>query len=66
MIKSLNSALSIALKQDPNVVIFGEDVGFFGGVFRALKAFRRNTDLTESSILLSQKEASLQSPWAWV
>ena len=38
MIKSLNSALSTALKEDPNVVIFGEDVGFFGGVFRVTEA----------------------------
>ena len=41
MIKSLNSALSIALKQDPNVVIFGEDVGFFGGVFRVTEGLQK-------------------------
>ena len=34
MIKSLNSALDIALEKDPDIVVFGEDVGFFGGVFR--------------------------------
>ena len=41
MIKSLNSALSIALKEDPNVVIFGEDVGFFGGVFRVTEGLQK-------------------------
>ncbi len=34
MIQALNSALEIQLKKDDSVVIFGEDVGFFGGVFR--------------------------------
>ena len=41
MIKSLNSALSISLKQDPNVVIFGEDVGYFGGVFRVTEGLQK-------------------------
>ena len=34
MIAALNSALAHQLERDPNVVIFGEDVGYFGGVFR--------------------------------
>ena len=34
MIASLNSALKHQLERDKNVVIFGEDVGYFGGVFR--------------------------------
>ena len=34
MIAALNSALEHQLERDPNVVIFGEDVGYFGGVFR--------------------------------
>ncbi|MGB1680666.1 MAG: alpha-ketoacid dehydrogenase subunit beta, partial [Candidatus Thalassarchaeaceae archaeon] len=33
MIQSLNSALDIMLDRDPDVIIFGEDVGYFGGVF---------------------------------
>ena len=35
MIEAINDALDIMLERDPNVVIFGEDVGYFGGVFRA-------------------------------
>jgi 2-oxoisovalerate dehydrogenase E1 component beta subunit len=35
MIQAINSALDTMLTRDPNVLIFGEDVGFFGGVFRA-------------------------------
>ena len=32
--QALNSALDVMLERDPNVLVFGEDVGFFGGVFR--------------------------------
>jgi len=34
MIEALNDALDIMLERDPDVVILGEDVGYFGGVFR--------------------------------
>jgi len=34
MIQALNSALDTMLQKDPDVLIFGEDVGYFGGVFR--------------------------------
>ena len=35
MIEAINEALDIMLERDGDVVIFGEDVGYFGGVFRA-------------------------------
>ena len=35
MIEAINSAMDVALATDPNVTVLGEDVGFFGGVFRA-------------------------------
>ncbi len=35
MIEAINEALDCMLERDPNVVIFGEDAGYFGGVFRA-------------------------------
>ena len=35
MIEAINDALGIMLERDPDVVIMGEDVGYFGGVFRA-------------------------------
>ena len=34
MIQAINSALDTAMARDPDVVILGEDVGYFGGVFR--------------------------------
>lgn len=35
MIQAVNDALKLEMERDPNVVILGEDVGKFGGVFRA-------------------------------
>jgi 2-oxoisovalerate dehydrogenase E1 component beta subunit len=35
MIEAIRMALSRALEEDPDVIIFGEDVGIDGGVFRA-------------------------------
>jgi 2-oxoisovalerate dehydrogenase E1 component beta subunit len=34
MIQALNSAMDVMMARDPNVVVFGEDAGYFGGVFR--------------------------------
>ncbi len=34
IVQAVNSALDTLLERDENVVIFGEDVGYFGGVFR--------------------------------
>lgn len=34
MIQALNSALDTMMDRDPNVLTFGEDVGYFGGVFK--------------------------------
>ena len=35
MVEAINSAMDVALAADPDVVVLGEDIGFFGGVFRA-------------------------------
>src|ERR1700739_3943238 len=34
MIQALRSAMDVMLERDNNVVVFGQDVGYFGGVFR--------------------------------
>jgi 2-oxoisovalerate dehydrogenase E1 component beta subunit len=34
MIEALRSAQKVMMERDENVVVFGEDVGYFGGVFR--------------------------------
>jgi len=41
MIQALNSAQDIMLGRDPDVVIIGEDIGYFGGVFRATDGLQR-------------------------
>ena len=34
LVEAVNLALARAMQEDPNVVVFGEDVGVNGGVFR--------------------------------
>jgi len=46
MIQALNSALDVALMRDPNVLVFGEDVGYFGGVFRVTEGLQKKHGLT--------------------
>src|SRR5687768_6689445 len=41
MVQALNSAMDVMLSRDPDVVIFGEDVGYFGGVFRVTDGLQR-------------------------
>ena len=41
MIEAINDALSVMMERDPNVVVFGEDVGYFGGVFRATAGLQK-------------------------
>ena len=41
MIQALNSAMDIMLGKDPSVVLMGEDIGYFGGVFRATEGLQR-------------------------
>jgi len=41
MIQALNSAMDIMLGRDPAVVVLGEDVGYFGGVFRVTDGLQR-------------------------
>ncbi|MEL8056689.1 MAG: alpha-ketoacid dehydrogenase subunit beta [Pseudomonadota bacterium] len=40
MIEAIRDAHDIAMGQDDKVVVFGEDVGYFGGVFRCTKGLQ--------------------------
>jgi 2-oxoisovalerate dehydrogenase E1 component beta subunit len=59
MIQALHSAMDIMLERDPNVVLMGEDIGYFGGVFRATEGLQRkygehrvlDTPIAEGGIL---------------
>ena len=45
MVQALNSALDVMLAKDPDVVVFGEDVGYFGGVFRVTDGLQKKHGL---------------------
>ena len=41
MIAAINSAMDVMLEKDPSVVILGQDVGYFGGVFRCTDGLQK-------------------------
>jgi 2-oxoisovalerate dehydrogenase E1 component beta subunit len=41
MVQALNSAMDIGMQRDPAVVLLGEDIGYFGGVFRATEGLQK-------------------------
>jgi pyruvate dehydrogenase E1 component beta subunit len=59
MVQAINSALDFKLKDDENVVVYGEDVGVEGGVFRVTEGLQKkygdnrvfDTPLAESMII---------------
>ena len=59
MVEAINQALAEALEADESVVVFGEDVGRLGGVFRVTDGLRErfgarrcfDTPLAESGIV---------------
>ena len=59
MIQAVNSAMDAAMGRDPKVLVFGEDVGYFGGVFRATAGLQKkygktrcfDTPIAEGGIL---------------
>ncbi|MCW5709365.1 alpha-ketoacid dehydrogenase subunit beta [Shinella sp.] len=40
MIEAVRSAMDVSMGRDEDVVVFGEDVGYFGGVFRATQGLQ--------------------------
>ncbi len=41
MIQALNDAHKVMMARDEDVVVFGEDVGYFGGVFRVTEGLQK-------------------------
>ena len=41
MIEAINDAHRVMMARDPDIVVFGEDVGYFGGVFRATAGLQK-------------------------
>src|SRR5258707_14842517 len=48
MIQALNDAHKIAMRADPDVVVFGEDAGYFGGVFRVTEGLQKEFGKTRA------------------
>src|SRR5258708_20736070 len=42
MVGAIRDALGLSMQRDENVVVFGEDVGYFGGVFRCTAGLQQN------------------------
>ena len=40
MIQALRSAMDVMLERDANVIVYGQDVGYFGGVFRCTEGLQ--------------------------
>ncbi len=59
MIQALNSAMDVCMAKDPSVVLLGQDIGYFGGVFRVTDGLQRkygehrvlDTPITEGGIV---------------
>jgi 2-oxoisovalerate dehydrogenase E1 component beta subunit len=59
MIQAINSAMDVMMERDPAVIVMGEDVGYFGGVFRATAGLQAkfgktrvfDTPITECGII---------------
>ena len=45
MIQAINSAMDVMMERDSTVVVFGQDVGYFGGVFRATDGLQKKYGL---------------------
>jgi 2-oxoisovalerate dehydrogenase E1 component beta subunit len=41
MIEAIRSALDVSMGRDEDIVVFGEDVGYFGGVFRCTQGLQQ-------------------------
>ena len=61
MVQAINSAMDIMLTRDPDVIIMGEDVGYFGGVFRCTDGLQRKHG--EHRVLDTHERR--EPPWKW-
>src|SRR4029453_14705017 len=41
MIQALNDAHKVMMERDEDIVVFGEDIGYFGGVFRVTEGLQK-------------------------
>src|SRR5687767_2953249 len=48
MIQAINDAHRVMMERDPSIVVFGEDIGYFGGVFRATEGLQKQFGKTRA------------------
>lgn len=65
MIEAVRSAMDVSMARDDNVVVFGEDVGYFGGVFRCTQGLQAKYGKTRCFDTPSASPASSAPPSAW-
>ena len=65
MVAALNAALRDALAGDPRTLVFGEDVGELGGVFRVTEGLSPSSDGSACSTRRSPRPGSPGSAWGW-
>ncbi len=73
MLQAINNALDIAMAEDERVLCFGEDVGSFGGVFRATSHLQEkygharcfNTPIVEQGIVGFANGLAAQARYRW-
>jgi len=58
MVEAIRDAHAVAMERDDRVVVFGEDVGYFGGVFRVTEGLQRKFGQHRVSIRRSPRVAS--------
>ena len=59
MIQAINSAIDVTMGRDDSIVVLGEDVGYFGGVFKATEGLQKkygktrvfDTPISENGII---------------
>ena len=69
MIEAIRDAMDVMMERDQKVVVFGEDVGFFGGVFRCTQGLQAkygksrcfDAPINESGIVGSENKNARKS-----
>jgi 2-oxoisovalerate dehydrogenase E1 component beta subunit len=65
MIQALNSAHRVMMERDPSTVVLGEDVGYFGGVFRVTEGLQKQFGKQRSFDAPISEAGSWRSRSAW-
>ena len=65
MLEAINEALDIMMDRDPDIIIMGEDVGYFGGVFRATAGLQEKYGKTRVFDTPISNAASSPRRWGW-